>query len=189
MWWAVFSGGALGLSQAPHCFAMCGPLAWQAQRRREPTAQLAIYHAFRALGYVAVSFLLVGIMKLWTPLTSVLAGAAGGYLLVRALRPERPRRGSTVVAGGYPVVLAGSVGRTWPRQRALALPRSLGCRDGERQLGFGCRNPIYPRLCRHHGPPPLGICLARSAPLAAPALAPSARDADRHGPDGYLAAL
>jgi sulfite exporter TauE/SafE len=91
MWWAVLSGSALGLSQTPHCFAMCGPLAWQAQRRREPKAQLWLYHAFRALGYVAVSFLLVGIMKLWTPLTSVLAGAAGVYLLVRALRPERPR--------------------------------------------------------------------------------------------------
>lgn len=91
MWWAVLSGSALGLSQAPHCFAMCGPLAWQAQRRREPVAQQWIYHAFRALGYLAVSFLLVGVMRLWTPLTSLLAGAAGMYLLVRAIRPERPR--------------------------------------------------------------------------------------------------
>jgi sulfite exporter TauE/SafE len=91
MWWAVLSGSALGLSQAPHCFAMCGPLAWQAQRRREPAAQQWIYHAFRALGYLAVSFLLVGVMRLWTPLTSLLAGSAGLYLMVRAIRPERPR--------------------------------------------------------------------------------------------------
>lgn len=91
MWWAVLSGSALGLSQTPHCFAMCGPLAWQAQRRREPRAQLWLYHAFRALGYVAVSLFIVGIVQLWEPLTSLLAAGAGAYLLVRAVRPERPQ--------------------------------------------------------------------------------------------------
>lgn len=91
MWWAVLGGSALGLSQAPHCFAMCGPLAWQAHRRREPALQLALYHGFRALGYLAVSFLILGLMGIWQPLSSVLGGLAGAYLLLRALRPERPR--------------------------------------------------------------------------------------------------
>jgi sulfite exporter TauE/SafE len=91
IWLTLLSGSALGLSQAPHCFAMCGPLAWQAHRRKEPAAQQWIYHGFRALGYLAVSFLIVGLAQLWQPLAAVLAAGAGTYLLVRALKPQKPR--------------------------------------------------------------------------------------------------
>ncbi|MEN9939369.1 MAG: hypothetical protein RIR61_176 [Bacteroidota bacterium] len=96
MWWAFATGAGLGLSQTPHCFAMCGPLAWQAHRRREPAAQRVIYHAFRALGYLAVSFALVGLVELWTPLSVLLAAGAGSYLIWVALRPV-PHRCPTAV--------------------------------------------------------------------------------------------
>lgn len=91
MWWALASGAGLGLSQTPHCFAMCGPLAWQAHRRREPAAQQVIYHAFRALGYLVVSFALVGLVELWQPLSALLAAGAGSYLIWAALRPTPHR--------------------------------------------------------------------------------------------------
>jgi hypothetical protein len=96
MWWALATGAGLGLSQTPHCFAMCGPLAWQAHRRREPAAQRIIYHAFRALGYLVVSFALVGLVELWTPLSVLLAAGAGIYLIWVALRPV-PHRCPTAV--------------------------------------------------------------------------------------------
>jgi uncharacterized protein len=88
---ALLAGAAAGLASAPHCAAMCGPLAMLAGRGR-PTAA---FHAARVAAYA---------------LSGGLAGALGGGLAASLAGPSQVRAllGATVAAG-----LAFAAWRLW----------------------------------------------------------------------------
>jgi hypothetical protein len=138
-WIPILSGLAAGAASAPHCLAMCGPLAAFAGGDDESSArariarhQLGRLIAYAALGAIAGGSGAAGVRALAPQWVSVVLGVvlAVGMLAtaVRLVRPPRPVR--PIVLGTRPrtPIAARVIGRL-PREPMLigALSAVLPC--------------------------------------------------------------
>jgi sulfite exporter TauE/SafE len=107
-WWAIASGLALGIASAPHCFAMCGPLAAFAAGTEPSTraTRIARHQLGRLLAYAALGAVAAEsgawVARLVAPrwMSIVLGALLALGMLATAFELTRGRRASRPVALG-----------------------------------------------------------------------------------------
>lgn len=106
LWMPVVSGLAAGAASAPHCLAMCGPLAIYASRR-DDSAAMARYQVGRLLAYASLGSLAGWSGRVvanslasqsWVQL--LLSAFLAGGMLIMALRLVRPTLPSGLIRLG-----------------------------------------------------------------------------------------